>query len=421
MTETIMMVLYAACVLSFGVVLSASFAGVRFTKRNNLLLASVGLFCGVLQLIVLLIWGENAVWQLYPAITHLPLILLLWRQYHKYLATALAAVFTSYLCCQPANWLGGLIGDMGASISWEYGVEILTLSVIAFAVLGYIGPYISHIFTKSRSSVMFFGCVPTVYYLFDYITSVYTNLWVSYNRAVAEFLPMLIVLVYLVFCMIYVKLTEEKDDALRKEQIIQLTVTQQAKEMHAVKQSEQELRMLRHDMRMFLSSLAVSIENNETDKAREMIAAYTDRIDHTRLQRFCSNETINYVLSDYAERCKAEDVAFRFAVELQELTVDEMMFASILSNALDNALNAQRLLPKDHRSVRATLKFADGRLLLSVKNPVGRKVVFSDGLPVAGKRGHGYGTQSIRYLTERLGGNCQFSVQDGTFILRVVI
>lgn len=421
MMETVMIVFYAACVLFFGIALSASFSGIRFNKGNNLRFLFFGLCCGVLQLAVFIALGEDSVWKLYPIITHLPLILLLWKSYHKYLATAIAAVFTSYLCCQPANWLGGLIEDMGASAVWEYGVQVIALIVIAFGVLRFVGPRISNIFNKSRSSVMFFGTVPTVYYLFDYVTSIYTNLWASYNRAVAEFLPMLIMMVYLVFCIVYAKLSEEKDDALRKEQIIQLTVAQQAKEIKTVKQSEQELRMLRHDLRLFLSSLAVSIENNDTDKARQLIDGYTDRIERTRLQRFCSNETINYVLSDYAERCKAENVTFRVVVEMDVLEIDELMFSSILSNALDNALNAQRLLPKEQRNVRATLKATDGRVLLSVKNPIGRKVVFFDGLPVSGKRGHGYGTQSIRYLTERLGGNCQFSVQDETFILRVVI
>lgn len=421
MLETVMMILHGACVMYFGIALSASFSGIRFTKRNVMVMLGLGLFCGALQLLFFGIAGADLVWKIYPVITHIPVILLIWKAYHKYLATSIAAVFTSYLCCQPANWVGVLVRELGASAVMEYGVQIFALNTIAAGVLVYIGPYISNIFTKSRSSVMFFGSIPTVYYLFDYITSVYTDLWINYNRAVSEFLPMLIMLVYLVFCIVYMKLTEEKDDALRKEQIIQLTLAQKEKEIHAVRQNEHELRLLRHDMRLILSSLAVSIENGETDNALRLIEQFTDHIEQTRLQRYCNNETINYVLSDYAERCKAENVDFRVAVELDALEIDELMFSSILSNALDNALNAQLLLPKERRSVRATLKETDGRLLLSVKNPVGRKVVFSDGLPVSRKRGHGYGTQSIRYLTERLGGNCQFSVQDGTFILRVII
>ena len=84
-------------------------------------------------------------------------------------------------------------------------------------------------------------------------------------------------------------------------------------------------------------------------------------------------------------------------------------------------MEVRKLLPPRRRSIKLMLKESDGKLLLSVKNPVGRQVLFSDGLPVTKEEGHGYGTQSIRYMTERLGGNCQFCVQDDIFILRVVL
>ena len=40
---------------------------------------------------------------------------------------------------------------------------------------------------------------------------------------------------------------------------------------------------------------------------------------------------------------------------------------------------------------------------------------------MSAKAGHGYGTQSILYLTEKLGGKCQFVVQNNIFVLRVVL
>lgn len=67
------------------------------------------------------------------------------------------------------------------------------------------------------------------------------------------------------------------------------------------------------------------------------------------------------------------------------------------------------------------LKMVEGKLLLSVKNPIKNTPVFSDGLPISNKKGHGYGTQSIRYMTERLGGNCQFSAEENVFTLRVIL
>ena len=67
------------------------------------------------------------------------------------------------------------------------------------------------------------------------------------------------------------------------------------------------------------------------------------------------------------------------------------------------------------------LKTSNDKLLLSVKNYFDDNIIFSDGLPVSNKPGHGYGTQSMRYMTERIGGKCQFTIERKEFILRVVI
>ena len=67
------------------------------------------------------------------------------------------------------------------------------------------------------------------------------------------------------------------------------------------------------------------------------------------------------------------------------------------------------------------LRTDDGKLLISLKNTFAEKPVLIDGIPHSSKEGHGFGTQSIRYVTEKLNGNCQFSVKDGWFIFRIVL
>ena len=63
----------------------------------------------------------------------------------------------------------------------------------------------------------------------------------------------------------------------------------------------------------------------------------------------------------------------------------------------------------------------DDKLLLSIKNPFAGRVEMIDGIPRAKGDGHGLGTQSIKYITEKLSGNCQFLAKDGQFALRVVL
>lgn len=422
MTQTLLFFLHYAMLLLFGILLSFAYAGVQPRSKKSLLsAAALFLLCGGLQLAAYFVYSEHFVWRFYPVITHVPIILWLCLLFKTPPITAFAAVTTAYLCCQPAKWMGLLTFTLTQNAAAEQTVRLIVLLAVGYLSLRYIASDLSRLFTKDLRSVCIFGSMPAVYYLFDYLTGVYADLWSMDQRITAEFIPFVLCIFFVVFCTLYYKEYEKKADAERREQLIGLAVEQQQVHIEAVKRTEQELRILRHDMRLLLSTLAVCIENNEPDNAKEMIQAYISRIDGTRLEHFCKNDFVNYVLSDFASRCRAAEIPFTCTVEIDALHVDEMLLCSLLSNALDNALNAQKALPLAQQSIRVMLKNANGKLLLSVKNAIAKPPVFADGLPVTTKKGHGFGVQSIRYITEALGGNCQFCAQDGWFILRVVL
>ena len=123
-----------------------------------------------------------------------------------------------------------------------------------------------------------------------------------------------------------------------------------------------------------------------------------------------------------AKRCQEEGIDFSADVVLSQKIREEQVFALILSNALDNAFHAQADLPEGKRSIRLLLKNSNGKLLLHLRNRCGKPPVFVEGMPQSQRGpGHGYGTQSIRFAAERLGGNCRFSMEEGDFLLRVII
>ena len=421
MIDTILFFAHHSSTLLFGMILSAAFCGLRFTKKNNCIFLSLFALCGILQLTIFNLSGEQAVWELYPLITHLPLLLLLRFAFRKRIATTMASISLAYLCCQPSKWIGLLLGTFIQNNSVVWGMRILVMLLIAFITIRFLASYISEIFNKDTRSVLIFSVVPLVYYAFDYVVGVYTDLWASHYHIAAEFLAFFLCITFMTFCVVYYKEYEKKADAERKEQILSITAQQQAKEITAIKQSNIETSLIRHDMRLLLNNLALSIEKDDKETSLKMISGFVTQVETASLHRYCKNDTVNYVLANFKGKCKEQQIDFCVTVELDELPVDEIMFSSIISNALDNALNAQTDLPPADRKIKLMLKNSDGKLLLSVKNTFKGTPVFIDGLPTTHRKGHGYGTQSIRYMTEKLGGKCQFSTQDNMFILRVVL
>ncbi|MBO5867771.1 MAG: sensor histidine kinase [Oscillospiraceae bacterium] len=419
--QDILFYLHSAAVLLFGVFLSAAFSGTQLTRKNMGILLGYCVFSGLLQLLVLMQFSEQTVWYIYPLIVHLPTILFFRFAFRQRLFTAFVSVLSAYLLCQPAKWLGVFAYHLTQNISWEYVARLICLMCVGIFSIKIAAPCFRGIFTKDNRSLAIFGIVPIVYYLYDYSAVVYADFWQASNQTVTEFMPLLLCIAFLLFCMVYYREYEQKTDAERKEQVVQIVVQQQAKQMENVKQAEDVLRMTRHDMRHFLNRLALCIDNNDLSKAKDMLQDYITYIDGTQLTRFCGHDTVNSVLSAFAALCQQENIQLHCDVQLDSLEVDELLFCSILQNALENAYNAQLQLKPERRNIFLMLKYMDGKLLLSVKNPTKEIPVFADGLPVVNTPDHGYGTQSIRYLSERLHGSCQFSCNGDLFILRVVL
>lgn len=421
MMSDVLFYLHYALILIFGIVLSSAFCDVAFTKKNFLRLFLLFLVCGALQLLVFTALGEDIVWKLYPLIVHVPLLMVLCLGYKKRFVSAIAAIATAYMCCQIPKWVGLLVGLLAGNDVANQITSIAVIILAGYLIVKYVSEYIALIYDKTLRDIVIFAIVPVVYYLFDYGTSIYTNFLMGNNRTATEFLPFFLCLVFMIFCVIYYREVEDKLAAEQKEHFIVMKAAQQEKELSAIKESEDAVRILRHDMRLLLNTLSTCIENDDSEGAKKLIAGYISQIDHTLVHRYCQNDTLNYVLSNYAERFKKENISFHVEIGITDFTYDEIMFSSILSNALDNAYHAQLLLPVNKRQVTLKLKTANDRLLMSVLNPYHKAPVFVDNIPISTQKGHGYGTKSIRYLTEQLGGHCQFSAQDGMFVLKVVL
>lgn len=421
MIETLLYYTHYGLLLLFGVVLSVIFAGVRLNLRTLVYMIALFLISAALQVLLLHRLGEDSVWKIYPLITHIPIVVTLILVYRRRISTAIAAVTTAYLCCQIAKWLGLLSYALTKDPLTELIIRILMLILSFFVLRHYLAPNVARIYTKDDKSVWIFGLVPGIYYIFDYITGVYSDLLISNKQTVVEFLPFVLCATHLIFCTIYYREYEQKADLERREELFHFTAEQHSREQNALKRGYQELRILRHDMRLLLNNLNMCIDKDDKETARKLIESHLDSINRTAVIRYCQNDAVNYVLSDLTARSRELGVNLYVTIQIGQDLPDEALFCSILSNAFDNALNAQKQLPEKKRNIWLMLKTDNGKLLLSLKNTCAKPPVFVEGLPVSNRPGHGYGTQSIRFLTERLGGNCRFSVEGDIFILRIIL
>ena len=75
MLETILGFCHYGIILVFGIYLSAAFLGIVLNRRNVLILLGFSCVVGLINVISYVIFGSDVTEEIYPMITHLPLIL----------------------------------------------------------------------------------------------------------------------------------------------------------------------------------------------------------------------------------------------------------------------------------------------------------------------------------------------------------
>lgn len=411
-----------ASTLLFGVYISSAFLGIKMSKKNILVLLGFSLTVGTLYIASFLLLGADGTKKIYPLIIHLPLVIFLTFYFKYKFALSLLSVLTAYLCCQVSNWLGILAMSVFKSEAVYYAVRITVTLITFFLLIRFVSSATAQLLQKPTHSLLILGLIPFVYYLYDYAFGVYTALLYSGIEVVVEFLGFALCIFYILFIFLYFRQYEEKREAEQTNQLMEARRVQSEKEIEAMRRSEKAISILRHDMRHFLSGISVMITNGEYDKAQECIKDIISAADSTASKRYCKNETVNIILSSLENRIESNKINFEYAVNIHEnLPFSDVDITAILSNGLENAINAVVSLPEDKRFIRLDMRENGGKLLISIKNTYLTAPKIVDGLPKSLREGHGFGSQSIRYVAEKLKGNCQFNVSDDYFILQVIL
>ncbi|MBE6886743.1 MAG: GHKL domain-containing protein [Ruminococcaceae bacterium] len=422
MPDLILGLLHNATTLIFGIFVSAAFLGIRPTRKSILSLSLFSVGSGAILLLSFFFLGEKLTEQIYPLISHLPLILFLALFFKRKLSLSLLSVVTSYLCCQISNW-AGLLAIYLSHRLWVYYLVRIIITVVVFVCIMHFVPKMAYqLLQKPTKAIMIFASMPIVYYFFDYITSVYTSLLYSGADVIVEFLGFVLCLSYVLFLFFYFRQYEEKRETERNSQLMAIKYQQSIREIEAMRHSEYTATILRHDLRHFLNNISALIDQGETDKAQEYIHSMIQSADQTVAHRFCQHKTINMILSFHQGQIEKNNITFRHSVQVPDtLPFSDVDLTAILSNGLENAIAAVLPLEPEKRLIELDLRMNGDKLLISIKNTFSAPPRFVDGLPQASEPGHGLGTKSIQYVAEKLHGNCQFTLQNQMFVLRVIL
>ena len=186
-----------------------------------------------------------------------------------------------------------------------------------------------------------------------------------------------------------------------------------------LRRQNENQRILIHDIKKHLQSIALLNEQKEHDKINAYIQQLTQSSDLKESARLCSHELLNSILCRYAQQCADSHISFH--TDIRSKTVDFIAdndLTSLFCNLLDNAFAAADGIPDSFIELTVFRRRNTPFVIITVINSC-RK----DPFPVEDgqQNGHGFGLKSIRRTVSKYHGDIQMHYDHDAFTFHTFI
>ena len=168
-----------------------------------------------------------------------------------------------------------------------------------------------------------------------------------------------------------------------------------------------------HDMKNHLSVLSLLISDRNFDRAEEYIKKISEPILELEHKKFTGNRIVDIILNDKLEKAESNNIELVIdAKEVKEGTIQDIDWCAILSNILDNAIEACQKIKGKERRIEIVIKQNDCATLIDVTNTYNGEVKIIDNHLKSDKKDnvlHGIGIESVRTAVEKYNGVFEYT------------
>ena len=223
---------------------------------------------------------------------------------------------------------------------------------------------------------------------------------------------------------------------LQEERQQQFVQEQQAeaiqKRLREAETFYENIRRVRHEMRNHMAN----IRGLAASRSYEEMERYMERLDETMKAvggpYLTGSAVIDVILNDRHRRATGSGISFQAEFSWKETdTIPVFDVGIILSNLLDNALEACERLEGRERYVRLSLLRKEQFLLILVENSFDGQVVREKGsgrlkssrpaVSAGGTGEHGIGLENVRRIAERYLGGMEIRTEEKVFLVTVML
>lgn len=224
-------------------------------------------------------------------------------------------------------------------------------------------------------------------------------------------------------------LSVKQQQAKRFRELSELSekyMSAQAKHFEQSRKSDTEMRMLRHDMRNHITVMNGLFDKGKTDELGNYLKALGSAFSETQSENITGNEIADAIISEKKKYAEQSGVNLVIEGSLDGLEINAVTLCTVLSNLLDNAIEAAAKTGIERREVALSAKKTGGFYYIRISNPTLDHIDTSAEIPTSKPEtpGHGLGLKSVRNAVNKSGGTLELSCNKtphGYFFIAEVI
>lgn len=191
-------------------------------------------------------------------------------------------------------------------------------------------------------------------------------------------------------------------------------------------QNSEKTKKIRHDMKNHLNNIRSLIDSGELSAAVSLLDQAADNVKNTKSETIdTGNSFVDAILLSKTAVCREKNIDFSCSVQpLENIKIDAVDLSSLLSNLLDNAVEAAAQTTEPF--IRLTIAKYNAYYTICVENSYKGKEFLKESVGVlistkSDKALHGYGTQIISDIAQKYDGNYTWDAQENRFISTVIM
>lgn len=210
----------------------------------------------------------------------------------------------------------------------------------------------------------------------------------------------------------------------RQLQALQFRSELTQKSYEAMAAHMDEARMLRHEVGHHIAALQILNDQGEPGRIADYLAAISTKL-NTKTVLYTENDLVNCIVFDRLNR--AADASIRVTHDIcvpPSLPMEDPDLCSLLTNLLDNAIEASEHLPeRADRWINFQLRQKGNFMIVSCGNACSPPCTDHEGNFLSEKTGdhHGYGISIMRSIAQKYGSPLTICHNSGTFQVKMAL